>query len=64
VTTPSDGNFFVRHPEVGALRFRQHELLDERAGVEQRLNAFARGELAFGALFRGGFRIAFGGFLF
>ena len=41
---------FFRHAEIAARRFREHEFLDEGAGIEQFVDALAGGELAFGAL--------------
>ena len=42
------GQFLVRHPEIGALGFRQHELLDEATGVEKLVDAFPGRQLAVG----------------
>ena len=45
--------FLLRHAEVDALSFRQHELFDKGARVEQFVDALARGKFAFGVLLGG-----------
>jgi len=42
--------FLFCHAEVDALSFREHELFDEGAGIEQLVDALASGKFAFGAL--------------
>ncbi len=44
------GQLLLRHAEVGALGFRQHEFFDEGTGVDEFVDAFAGSELPFGAL--------------
>jgi hypothetical protein len=54
--------FFFRHAEVCARGFRQHELLDKAAGIQELVDAVPGGEFPFGTLLGDGFRIAFDGF--
>ena len=50
MTTPSPGIVCSLHAEVGAAVLDEHVPFLERIGVEQQLDALARGELALGVL--------------
>ena len=52
VTTPSPGNAVLFGAEIGAAVFDEHVELLEAAGIEQKFDAFARGQLAAGMLGR------------